>query len=354
MTLLSIDDVLRAKDVPGMQHGKAGGAVGGLFDAEAPIGFRSTPLASGVDLLPTQYSLGSELTSSAHVDVRLEDVIRRFSDKYDYILLDAQAGVDSTALAAAKLAADVIIVSEYDPVSAQGVKRMEQLYPAVFSSDRTWVLYNKVLPDIAESLGSLLRVERRLNPIPWDADVVRAYVSSTVPVNMDVPNGFTLAIIASIETLFGRQLHGELENWRSSTAKALRAPIDDRVKALERELDDLERARIELRTLTATYPRRRQLAIVLFAIVAVGLGATVLTVTPAGTTRWITLVVVGVVGILTAVVPMFVETVSPGETEAELDLARLERQTHYLNDELRQLALSSSSAVSALRGDSER
>lgn len=349
MTLLFIDEILTAKEQKGEGQQPRRNMGGGLFEADKAGSFRVAPVATNVDLLPTQYELASWARSDDQTEMRLRDVIHRVSSQYDYVLLDAQAGADPAALAAATNADDVIIVSEYDPISAQGVKRLEQLYPNVFSSDRTWILYNKVLPDIAESLGTLLRVEKRLNPIPWDADVVRSYVSNAVAINMDVPNPFTLAIVASIETLFGRQIGDKLAEWRSATAAALRAPIVERVKMLEHDLDELERKRIELRTSADYYSRAQRLAAVLAVLIVFGVVTAGVVVTSAGASRWAVItVLISALVVVFAAAPTVLLRRSARESEAEFELSRLERQATYLSDELRNLAVSSSSVAASV------
>src|SRR5262249_48767774 len=127
----------------------------------------------------------------------------------------------------------------------QGVRRLERLYPTSFDADKTWVLYNKVLPEIAASMGQLLRIERRLTPLPWDIDVVRDYVAGRLPVHMDAPNAFTLAILEGIELALGRAVVEDIDAWRAGTASRLRGPISTRLADIDSQIDQLERVRIE-------------------------------------------------------------------------------------------------------------
>ena len=97
--------------------------------------------------------------------------------EYDFIFLDAQAGTDLYAKETAKLADQCIIVSEFDPVSAQGIERLKVHFSDILDPRRTWVLFNKILPEFAQAIGEGLAVARYLPPIPWDADVVRAFAN---------------------------------------------------------------------------------------------------------------------------------------------------------------------------------
>ncbi len=346
MTLFFIDDVLREKESLIEQAGTA--THQGLFEHREAAGYTVAHLDGGFDLVPTQYELAPLTSRQADFDGRLRAVVASALDRYDFILLDAQAGADPLALAAAAVAHEVVIVSEYDPVSAQGVKRLERLHPDIFSPGRTWILYNKVLPDIVTSVGTLLRVERHLAPIPWDAEVVWAYVSGTVPVNMEAPNSYTLAVVASIETLFQRRLVEELRNWRTSAADVLRAPIDQRLHELEMQLDDVERQRIEIRTLADLHERRaRALRFgATFIVLAMTLGVAV-SFRDLGIQA-----TVGAFALLAALVAVATQLstarASPRRAESELQLARLERQYASLEDERRRLATSAASVASQL------
>jgi len=240
LTLLFLDEVLDARE-------SLNAASGGLLDRE--MAFRPCRLSDELFLVPTEYHAEPNRSSSPDlVYDNLRILLAEVYEDFDFILIDAQAGADDVALAVADLADEVVIVTEYDPVSAQGVKRLERKAPHVFDLNKTWVLYNKVLPELVEGIGSLLRVERRLVPVPWDVEVVRAFMESRVPIDMDVPNAYTRSIVASVESLFSRELGDAIRAWRAQTARAVRAPLEDRIGLIESELDEMELARIDLRT----------------------------------------------------------------------------------------------------------
>src|SRR6266566_3239821 len=134
-------------------------------------------IAAGVHLIPATYVLQqTEAMPIADFTTRLKRAISSYADRYDVIILDAQAGADFFAQTSVSLATQVVLVSEYDPISAEGVERLRQVFREVLTYDRTWVLFNKVLPEFAHSLGGFLEVARYLSPIPWDSDVVRSFV----------------------------------------------------------------------------------------------------------------------------------------------------------------------------------
>ncbi len=86
---------------------------------------------------------------------------------------------------------EVIIVSEYDPVSAAGVERLKGLLREDLTIDRTWILLNKLLPDFVQSFTDFLEVVKYPNPIPWDAEVVKAYARRKLALDLNYGNNHT-------------------------------------------------------------------------------------------------------------------------------------------------------------------
>src|SRR5262249_30875612 len=111
---------------------------------------------------------------------RLRGTVAMARPEYDVVFIDAQAGADDFAREAMDPAVSdtVVLVSEYDPVSAAGVERLKALFPVSLTFSRTWILLNKVLPEYADSFSDFLEIARYLSPIPWSAEVVRAYAAA--------------------------------------------------------------------------------------------------------------------------------------------------------------------------------
>lgn len=152
--------------------------------------------------------------------------------KYAFVLLDAQAGTDSFARVAASTADQCVIVSEYDPVSAQGIERLKVLFANVLDPSSTWTLFNKVLPEFAKAIGEGLSIARYLTPIPWDADVVRAFARGDLAINMQSPNPYTLAISQVAYDLFPDETGEEIEKWRGQAIETTTGPIESRLVEL--------------------------------------------------------------------------------------------------------------------------
>lgn len=245
MTLLYLNTLLatrRGVSAPG-------GAIG-LFEAretEPP-----TPIAvlDRLDFVPASFRMSNtEQVELSHFKAALTSVVQESREAYDFIFLDAQAGADDYARQAAAAADEAVIVSEYDPVSAQGIERLKVLFQEVLRPDRTWTLYNKVLPEFASVIGEGLSVARYLPPLPWDADVVRAFARRDLAIDIGAPNPYTLAIAQVGYTLFPDETGTKIEDWRGTALRRVTTPIEQRLGELDTAQEVLERAGYKRRLL---------------------------------------------------------------------------------------------------------
>ena len=157
----------------------------------------------------------------------------RASGKYDFVFLDAQAGADQYAHAAAAIAGQRVVVSEYDPVSTQGIDRLKILFGRVLDPSSTWILFNKVLPEFASVIGEGLSIARYLPPIPWDGDVVRAFARRDLAIDLKSPNPFTIAISQLALSLFPDFTFRRVEEWRHVSLDSAVAPARQRIEELD-------------------------------------------------------------------------------------------------------------------------
>ena len=196
-------------------------------------------LPTGVHLIPATYSFkNTEDTSLKTFSDNLKHYLRNAEQEYNYIFLDAQAGSDKFAHAcmAKNVAHEVVIVSEYDPLSAAGVERLKALFRDDLTYNRTWVLLNKMLPDFVKSFSDFLEVAKYLSPIPWDAEVVKAYARRRLALNMEYGNEFTVAVLHTLKTLFAEELESELNTWLNDKANLLKEPLNAQYEDLRRQL----------------------------------------------------------------------------------------------------------------------
>ena len=90
---------------------------GGIFGPgdEEP---QSIELQHNLSFIPAAYVMTETHGVTAETfSARLKDALRLYRDKCDYILVDAQAGIEEFALIAKECADTLVVVSEYDPIS---------------------------------------------------------------------------------------------------------------------------------------------------------------------------------------------------------------------------------------------
>jgi len=224
-------------------------------------------LAPNLDLLPaTYYFRGTESMSAADFENRLHNIIDEF-DEYDFILLDAQAGADAYAQVTMKrsVSSTVVIVSEFDPVSAAGVERLKALQREELAYERTWVLINKILPEFISEFASLLGIAHYASPLPWDADVVRAFARRELALDFDAGNGYTTALIQTAESVLGRTIGRRLADWKADKAAKVRKPLEEQISEAKKNLDLIREMQEEI---TSSVFRRRVLSSVTIPLLA--------------------------------------------------------------------------------------
>jgi len=199
-------------------------------------------LKTGVQLIPATYSfINTEYIPLDAYKASLSKTLLSMRDSYDYIFLDAQAGSDPFAKVSMSkdISDEVIIVSEYDPMSAAGVERLKGLFREDLIYGRTWLLLNKMLPEFVQSFSDFLEVAKYLSPVPWDAEVVRAYARRKLALDLENGNLYTLAVMQTLKSLLGDTISTELQSWTKERAASISLPIEDQYKDTEKELQTL-------------------------------------------------------------------------------------------------------------------
>lgn len=201
----------------------------------------------GFDFLPASFSLDQEWRDQAAATVlarSLQELVG-ISAAYDFVFLDAQAGSESQSAVAAspKFSDEVVIVSEFDPMSIAGIDRLKKVEPCL-THDRTWILLNKVLPEFADDFGESMQVFRYLPPIPWDADVVRSYARRRLALDMETGNPFTLAVLRTAKALLGDTIGDRIAEWAAKKRGVLVEPISQQYDEVQSELEYLLRRRV--------------------------------------------------------------------------------------------------------------
>ena len=235
MTLLYLEQLLSARQRLSIESGRQIG----LFEVTTDEPPSEIEISDNLYLVPATFRMSdTEAVDHDWFEHVLSKLIRE-GHRYDFILLDAQAGTDAYAKAAAKHADTDVIVSEYDPVSAQGIERLKIFFSGVMTPSSTWTLFNKVLPEFASVIGEGLSVAQFLPPVPWDADVVRAFARRDLAVNVETPNPYTLAISQLAYSLFPEETGEAIERWQGASLQSVTSPV-------EKRLDELRHAEEEL------------------------------------------------------------------------------------------------------------
>lgn len=241
LTLLFLNEVLKHKKTSGVSNDE----LVGIFDISAGQKLYECPLSESIDLMPATYRL--KQTEDFDFDTfqyNLRRTVNFGRSNYDVVLLDAQAGSDKYAEAAAKIADQVVIVSEYDPISSQGIDRLKVIFQNALAPERTWILFNKVLPEFTKLLGEGLEIARYLPPIPWTAEVVKAFARRKLAIDTARGNLYTLILARIAKRLFPDDIIEAIEAWEHSIAAAIKNPNKAILTAIERQIQELERERI--------------------------------------------------------------------------------------------------------------
>src|SRR4029079_7420090 len=106
-----------------------------------------------------------------------------------------------------KVADEVVIVSDYDPVSAAGVERLRAHLREDLTSERTSILLNKVLPE-TKSFAGLVEGERLLSPVAWHAEISRRR-----PAMGTERDDHTLSVLRTLKDLCGERIRKPLQEW---------------------------------------------------------------------------------------------------------------------------------------------
>lgn len=256
MTLLYLNQLIGNKK-------SADGDCHGLFD-DASAAIDKISISDDLAFIPATYHMAdTAVVDESLFSSALESVLTHAAKElYDFVILDAQAGTDEFARISAEAADDIIIVSEYDPLSAQGTDRLKAVLAASIDPSQTWVLFNKVLPEFASLVGDGLSIARYLPPIPWDPDVVRALARRDIAIDMIDPNPYTLSIMAIANELYRDELGHDISEWKQKVLSTTVDPIEEKLREVSAEIERASYFRYES-------SRRKQF----FYNIATGLGA---------------------------------------------------------------------------------
>lgn len=205
----------------------------GLREAIAePLACDEVELAEGLVLVPASYGLQPASVQASEITrQRLASLLQSVQNRFDFVLIDAQAGAAEMAQLAMsrKVAEEVVIVSAYDPVSAAGVERLRAQLREDLTSERTSILLNKVLPE-TKSFAGFVEGERLLSPVAWHAEISRCR-----PAMGTERDDHTLSVLRTLKDLCGERIRKPLEAWIQSRVEVVRQPLEDQYADAEKE-----------------------------------------------------------------------------------------------------------------------
>jgi len=223
---------------------------------------------------------------------------------YDYVIVDCQAGVTETVVGAVHLSHKVVIVSEADPVSTWAVKRLEYAIGRFFPPE-TFGLINKLfIEDEAASRAFIeyVRILKHLPPLPFDREVIKAFMRKRIPVDLETPSAFVVGTIQALRDLLpevsdtANAYLQERERQKVGGVRAESEKLENEERFLRRELMQMEIQQHAIRE------RSFQFLLVSFLVAGIGglLYFAISTTSFFASTRWFSWVSIGVMIALVA------------------------------------------------------
>lgn len=198
-------------------------------------------LSENLKLLPATFIFNNTIDQEeTKFETRIAQVINELDKHYiaDVILIDNQAGSEHYTEYVIKrnVSDQILIVSEYDPISAAGIERLKGFFNKDLTYDRTWIVLNKVLPEFKDADTSFLEISKYLPPIIWNSNVVKSYSRKEIPLDFKVGNTYTISIIKLIKTLFRKSIEEELDLWLKDKEDVIKKPIYDEYAKIKSQI----------------------------------------------------------------------------------------------------------------------
>ena len=221
--------------------------ISGIFERVGDILPTPFEISQKLYLIPTTYVMSQiSFSRESKINETLAKTIEDLKGKYNYIILDAQAGAADISEIIFENSDDVIIVSEFDPISSEGIDRLKRLFPNALTYDKTWILFNKILPEFTKILGQFTTITRYLSPIPWDKEVVLSYAKKELPINLEKGNDYTFAFVKTAQSLLGKEIEEEINAWKVEKQEEIKRPIFNQLEILEKEIKENQKKTISL------------------------------------------------------------------------------------------------------------
>jgi MinD-like ATPase involved in chromosome partitioning or flagellar assembly len=221
--------------------------ISGIFEVKENYEITSFEISKNIKMIPSAYVMqDNKITIPDNFENIITNLINNISADFDYIILDTQAGAEETNKIAFKHSDLVVIVSEFDPMSSEGIDRLKRLYSKELTYEKTLILFNKILPEFSEILGKFTTITKYLSPIHWDKEVMLSYSQRKLPINMKSSNDYTLAVIKTAYSLLGSEIEVEINEWKKNREKSIKEPAFNELEVIEKEISEKNTIFIQL------------------------------------------------------------------------------------------------------------
>ena len=238
LTLLMLK---RLADVEGFE------SVVGLFDGPPP---RPVQVAAGLMFVPASSRMSaipSPDFDHSNEQQRLTDLFSDLKAGYDVVIIDTEPGTEEFTRSVITAADRAVIVSEFDPMSASGVERLKATFQQAWPLGHTYVLVNKLLPELAKIESNYFTAFDHLPPIPFDFEVMRRYSRGEIPFDPASPGSFVQAVVRMARELMP-EYRQDMEAWLEKQADVLKRPLRTQLDELGVRIIDVQEALVSIRT----------------------------------------------------------------------------------------------------------
>ena len=194
------------------------------------------------------------------------------SEKYDYIILDCQAGVNEVTSKALSFSTHTVIVTEADSISTKALKNLQNQFNHLFPKN-TIALINKLFLEektTYEQLTSILRGLDFLPPIPFDMDVRNSFALGEIPLEQKKPTAYFSSIIRIVREIFP-ELRNTIEYMTDEIQRIEFSDYKSELSAATKKLNELKDERKNIIESISKHKEKtqmqRRLAIPLFILI---------------------------------------------------------------------------------------
>jgi cellulose biosynthesis protein BcsQ len=150
-----------------------------------------------------EYSF-SEYSNYGILNQIVSSIIDNNKGLFDVIIFDNQAGSNLSSSVSSKHSNKVVIVSELDPISSDASENLLIQIGDSFPSYRRHLINKLYIKETNEykQLNTLFQSFNRLPPLPFDFDVRNAFANRQIPIDINNPTSFLIALFNTSKMLF--------------------------------------------------------------------------------------------------------------------------------------------------------